>query len=206
MSSFGWKKKHWRFYQGWIDHSSHHERNILRTKDGKCKTTKGIPGCHGYHEMCWWNSGWYLVKDYAVYKKWTNEWYNKTFYGPLKGNKITWHNLLRRKMAQTKGKDCLPLGQRHFSHICHTNLGQSTALYNVRQPVITTRIHVLHKITIALEFMSYINSNLPIPADKLQIPGLRQCTKWTTAWKRVGSWQCDEGDQFKFKSIQIGKE
>ena len=30
-----------------------------------------------------------LFKDYAVYKKWINEWYNKNFDGPLKGNKIT---------------------------------------------------------------------------------------------------------------------
>ena len=29
-----------------------------------------------------------LVKDYAVYKKSINEWHNKNFYGPLKGNKI----------------------------------------------------------------------------------------------------------------------
>ena len=27
-----------------------------------------------------------LVKDYAVYKKWINEYYNKNFYGPLKGH------------------------------------------------------------------------------------------------------------------------
>ena len=32
------------------------------------------------------------------------------------------------------------------------------------QPVITTGIYVLHKITIALKFMSYINSDLLIPA------------------------------------------
>ena len=112
-----------------------------------------------------------LSKTMQSTKKWTNEWSNQKFYGPLKGNKITWHHLLRRKMAQTKGKNCLPLGQRHFSHIFHTDLGQSSALYNVRQPVITTRIYVLHKITIALKFMSYINSNLPIPAKKLQTPG-----------------------------------
>ena len=36
------------------------------------------------------------------------------------------------------------------------------------QPVITTRTYVLHKITIVLKFMSYINSDLPIPAKKLQ--------------------------------------
>ena len=39
------------------------------------------------------------------------------------------------------------------------------------QSVITTRIYVLHKITIALKFMSYINSDLQIPAKKLQTPG-----------------------------------
>ena len=39
------------------------------------------------------------------------------------------------------------------------------------QPVIRTRIYVLHKITIALKFMSYINSDFPIPAKKLQTPG-----------------------------------
>ena len=39
------------------------------------------------------------------------------------------------------------------------------------QPVITTRIYVLHKITIALKFMSYINSDLPVPVKKLQTPG-----------------------------------
>ena len=39
------------------------------------------------------------------------------------------------------------------------------------QPIITTRIYVLRKITIALKFMSYINSDLPIPAKKLQTPG-----------------------------------
>ena len=39
------------------------------------------------------------------------------------------------------------------------------------QPVITTRIYVLQKITIALKFMSDINSDLPIPAKNLQTPG-----------------------------------
>ena len=38
------------------------------------------------------------------------------------------------------------------------------------QPVITPRIYVLHKITIALKFMFYINFDLPIPEKKLQTP------------------------------------
>ena len=41
-----------------IDHNSYRDWNILRTKGGKRKTTKGVPGCYGYHETCWWNSGW----------------------------------------------------------------------------------------------------------------------------------------------------
>ena len=41
----------------------------------------------------------------------------------------------------------------------------------ILQPIITTRIYVLHKITIALKFMSYINSDLQIPAKKLQTQG-----------------------------------
>ena len=35
------------------------------------------------------------------------------------------------------------------------------------QSVIKARIYVLRKITIELKFMSYINSDLPIPAKKL---------------------------------------
>ena len=32
----------------------------------------------------------FLVKDYAVYKKWIKEWINtKKFFGTYKGNKIT---------------------------------------------------------------------------------------------------------------------
>ena len=44
--------------------------------------------------------------------------------------------------------------------------------YNI-QPVIRTRIYVLHKITIALKFMSYINSSHNVQSG-------------STAWKRVG--------------------
>ena len=46
------------------------------------------------------------------------------------------------------------------------------------QPVTTTRIYVLHKITIALKLMSYINSDLLILEKKLQIPGYLQYTQW----------------------------
>ena len=48
MRSFDWKKN---------VGDSIKDRNIIRTKDDKRKTTKGIFGCHDYHETCWWNSG-----------------------------------------------------------------------------------------------------------------------------------------------------
>ena len=52
------EKKNLRFHQSQIDHNRHHDRNILRTKGCKCKTTKDVHRCHGYHETCWWNSEW----------------------------------------------------------------------------------------------------------------------------------------------------
>ena len=55
------------------------------------------------------------------------------------------------------------------------------------QPVITTRIYALHNITIALKCMSYINSDLLIPAKKLQPPGQLQYTKWDQRDKRASN-------------------
>ena len=37
-------------------------------------------------------------------------------------------------MARANGKDCLPLGQGHFSHIFYTDLSQPSALYEVDNP------------------------------------------------------------------------
>ena len=63
------KKKRRRLYQRWMDHDSHHEPNIARTKGDKRKTTKGVPGCQGYHETCWWNSGWYPCQGLCSLQK-----------------------------------------------------------------------------------------------------------------------------------------
>ena len=52
------------------------------------------------------------------------------------------------------------------------------------QPIITTRIYVLHKITTALKFMFYINSDLPIPAKKPQAS--QNVQGGIAAWKPVG--------------------
>ena len=62
----------------------------------------------------------------------------------------------------------------------------------VQQLVITTRIYFLHKITIALKFMSYINSDLPIPPRE-ETANTRLATVYHKVdqcgldWKRVGS-------------------
>ena len=117
-------KKRWRFCQRRIDHNSHHNRNILRTKGGKCKTTKGVPGCYGYHEICWWNSGWCLCQRLCSLHKMDQRVIRQTFYGLLKGNKITRHHRLRRKCPSCFAKS-------HFLHIFHTDLGQPPVPWGV---------------------------------------------------------------------------
>ena len=54
MASFDWKKN----IEDCIKVGLIITANILCIKGGKCKTTKGVYGCHGYYETCWWNSRW----------------------------------------------------------------------------------------------------------------------------------------------------
>ena len=42
--------------------------------------------------------------------------------------------------------------------------------------------------------MSYINSALPIPAKNCETQAIHNVQSGSTAWKRVGSYQCDEPD------------
>ena len=65
------------------------------------------------------------------------------------------------------------------------------------QPVITTRIYVLHKITIALKFMSYINSELPVPVRKLITPGQPRCTRWINGLEAGRQLAMSQRDQFR---------
>ena len=55
MCSFNWKKKRRRLYQRWNNNNHCSHQNIFRTKGGKRKTAKVIPGCYGYHETYRWN-------------------------------------------------------------------------------------------------------------------------------------------------------
>ena len=48
--------------------------------------------------------------------------------------------------------------------------------------------------------MSYINSDLPVPVKKPQAS--HNIQGGSTAWNRVGSWQCDERDQFNSSQIK----
>ena len=63
------------------------------------------------------------------------------------------------------------VNQQNAEALAYNTLQGRDEMNQEYQPIITTRIYVLHKITIALKFMSYINSDLPIPAKKLQTPG-----------------------------------
>ena len=93
MANFNWKKKRWRLYQGRIDHNSHHNRNILRTKSGKRKTSKGVPGCHGYHETSWWNSGWCPCQGLCSLQTMDQGVIQQQNFMAHRGNKITQHQM-----------------------------------------------------------------------------------------------------------------
>ena len=105
-------KKLRRFYQRRIDQNSHHDRNILRTKDGKRKTTKGVPGCHWYHETCRWNNRWCPCQVLCSLQKQDQRVIQQQNLMAPKGNKITWHHKLWRKCPScSPGPGCLPCGQ-----------------------------------------------------------------------------------------------
>ena len=100
--------KRWRFYQRQIDHNSHHDRNILRTKGGKRKTTKGVPVCYGYHETCAWCPCQRLYSLQKMYQRGIQQ----TFYGSRKGNKIT------QCQMQIHSKECTAASRPSNSCLC----------------------------------------------------------------------------------------
>ena len=67
------EKKYSRLYQRRIHHNSHHNRNILRTKGDKRKTTKASQHAMDITKLAGGIVGGVLVKYCAVYKKWINE-------------------------------------------------------------------------------------------------------------------------------------
>ena len=80
-----------------------------------------------------------LVKDYAVCKKWIKEWYNNKILLPLRATKLhrlrgTYLSYFVDLLAQTSLQRSYGLGQSHFSHIFHTDLGQPHALCEVDSP------------------------------------------------------------------------
>ena len=71
------------------------------------------------------------------------------------------------------------------------------------QPVITTRIYVLHKITIALKFVLH---KFWFANSREETANPRLATMYKVGdWKRVGiaSKQCDEREQFKSNQEHI---
>ena len=77
-----------------IDHNSYRDWSILRTKGGKRKTTKGVPGCDGYHETCWLNSGWCPCQGLCSLQKMVQQVMQQNFMALLKGKRITRHRFI----------------------------------------------------------------------------------------------------------------
>ena len=78
------EKKHWRFYQKRIDHNYHHDLYILRTKGVYKASIDAID----IMKFAGGIVGGVLVKDYAVYKKWSKSDTTLKFYSAIKGNTI----------------------------------------------------------------------------------------------------------------------
>ena len=90
MSSFDWKKN--------IEDSIKDGLIITATTTGifyvlKAANVKppkaSVPGCYGYHETCWWNSGWCPCQRLCSLQKMDQRVIQQTSYSPIKGNKIT---------------------------------------------------------------------------------------------------------------------
>ena len=58
-------------------------------KGGKPKTTKSVPGCHGYHKTCWWNSGWCPCQGLRSLQRMDQGVIQQNNFMATKGNKIT---------------------------------------------------------------------------------------------------------------------
>ena len=92
MSSFDWKKNVEDSIVRWTHCHCHYHRNIFRIQNGKCKATKGISGCHGYHKTCWWNL-WMGAGEGLCSPQKLDQRVNKTILYPYKGNKILYHQM-----------------------------------------------------------------------------------------------------------------
>ena len=88
MSSFDWKKN----IEDSTDHNCHNHRNIFCTKSGKRKTTKGIPGCYGYHETCRWNLRRGIGERLCSPQEMDQRVMQQKFYGPLRATKLLFNN------------------------------------------------------------------------------------------------------------------
>ena len=110
-------KKSWRFYQRRIDHNSHYDRNILRTKGGKRKTTKDVSGCHGYHETCRWNSWWGVGERLYSLQKMDQWVVSQQFYSPTKDDKITQHHRSIGKRPWAQANSPCPWGDAFMSFL-----------------------------------------------------------------------------------------
>ena len=97
MSSFDWNK------------NSHNHRNIFRTKGGKRKTTKGISGCHGYHETSRWNMWRSTGEGLCSLQEMDQRKMQQKFYGSLRAIKLLFNT---RKVWRLQYV-CIPKSPQH---------------------------------------------------------------------------------------------
>ena len=96
MASFDWKKSIEDSIENWLIITVTTTGIFYVLKVANVKPPKASLDAMNIMKLAGGIVGGALVKDYAVYKKWINECYNKNFYGPLKGhNTMGWEENVR---------------------------------------------------------------------------------------------------------------
>ena len=84
MISFNWKKKIEDFIKDGLTIAATTTGIFYVLKAANVKPRKVSLDATNIMKLSGGIVGGVLVKDYVVYKKWINKWYNQKFYGPLK--------------------------------------------------------------------------------------------------------------------------
>ena len=88
MSTFDWKRNIEDSIKDGIIITATTTGIFFGLKGGKRKTTKGISGCHGYHETCRWDMWKSAGKGLCGLQEMDQRVIQQKFFWPPKGNKI----------------------------------------------------------------------------------------------------------------------
>ena len=103
MNSFDWKKNVEDFIKGGLIITAITTRMFYVLKAANVKPPKASVDAMDIMKLVGGIVGSVLVKDYAFYKKWIKEWYNKKIYGSLKVNNIILQHLVPTQPSITMG-------------------------------------------------------------------------------------------------------